>query len=709
MSLQAAEFTTGKIVLRYLHETESGVLSLQILPASLDVPLHKWNADSTGLQPSTHAAPPQQLFDPVAQVKIMGDPYPGSFCTGHSMLHAPFDPFFFEEQRVEKSDLTTVVTTLRNSRGHRLVHFASWKEGASFLRVHTIFRNDSEAPVTLEMLTSFSICGLAAFDPADAPNRLVLHRYRSGWSAEGRHDQARIEDLHLERSWSGTALFSERFGQVGSMPVRKWFPFAAVEDTQAGVIWGAHLAWGGSWQIELVRQYDDLALTGGLADREFGHWTKTLAPGESLATPPAFLSCVRGSLEDLCNQLVEAQADAANSHPEIERDLPIVYNDWCTSWGNPDERDLLRTADRLRGSEVRYFVIDAGWYKQEAGNWSNAHGDWEPSSKLYPEGLAATARKIRDLGFIPGLWFEIETVGSQSEAFHDHDRLLKRDGVPLTVCERRFWDLRKPEVVEYLADKMLSLLRQGFGYVKVDYNETIGLGADDPDGLGEGLRKTVVGAGRLFEILRKEMPELVIEGCSSGGHRLEPSFIARAAMSSFSDAHYHVEIPIIASALHRHMLPRQCQVWAVLRKKESLQRITYSLAATFLGRMCLSGDVSDLSSEQWGRVLEAQALYRKAAPVIRDGTSRMISHIGASWRHPEGWQALVRTGSDERSILLVLHAFENAPDEVCIDLPHGAWEDVGQFLCGECGISENQVKWRPGGDWQGGVLLLARK
>ena len=38
----------------------------------------------------------------------------------------------------------------------------------------------------------------------------------------------------------------------------------------------------------------------------------------------------------------------------------------------------------------------------------------------------------------------------------------------------------------------------------------------------------------------------------------------RTSMSSFSDAHETPEIPIVAAALHRLMLPRQSQIWAVL-------------------------------------------------------------------------------------------------------------------------------------------------
>lgn len=80
------------------------------------------------------------------------------------------------------------------------------------------------------------------------------------------------------------------------MPVRTFFPFAAIEDTKAGVCWGAQLAWHGSWQIEVARRDDFVSIGGGLADREFGHWMKTVEAGASFTAPAALLSCVDGDL-----------------------------------------------------------------------------------------------------------------------------------------------------------------------------------------------------------------------------------------------------------------------------------------------------------------------------------------------------------------------------------------------------------------------------
>jgi alpha-galactosidase len=505
----------------------------------------------------------------------------------------------FHGQTVEyQGEQTTVVTTLCCADGCEIEHRLSWHEGDATAEIVTAFHNDSSRPVTLEMLTSFSLGGLTPFDSADAPGRLRVHRFRSVWSAEGRLDTQSIEHLHLERSWSGAGLFSERFGQVGSMPVRGWFPCVAVEDTVAGVVWGAHLAWAGSWQMGVSRKDDPVTLSGGLADREFGHWMKILAAGESLAAPPATLACVHGDLNALCDRVTAAQRRAADGHPAVEHDLPIVFNEWCTTWGSPRHDTVVGIAERLQGSDVRYLVIDAGWYKGEVGSWDNAQGDWVPSQTLFPEGLEATATEIRARGLIPGLWFEWETVGENAAAFSLTDHLLRRDGLPLTVRGRRFWDLNDAGAVDYLTERVIGLLeRCGFGYLKVDYNETIGLGTDGAESLGEGLRRQIEGVYRFFGRIRERLPNLVIENCSSGGHRLEPSMLGWTAMSSFSDTHEAPEIPIIAANLHRLMLPRQSQIWAVLHRSDSDERLVYSLAAALLGRMCLSGEIEGLTED----------------------------------------------------------------------------------------------------------------
>jgi alpha-galactosidase len=700
----------GDIFVRYLLDPATQVVGLELVPASMTgalvVPRESLRGEAfMDVMPGDDPWPARPV-ESLLQFKLVGDSYPGAFAQGHTLRNSgTLRRFRFAKQSViHDGDLTAITTTLACDDGSSAVHLLTWKAGDRAFTFTASFTNGSDRPVMMEMLSSFSLSGISPFDPGDSSGRLDVHRFRSVWSAEGRHECRSIEELHLERSWSGAGAFSERFGQLGTMPVRRFFPFVAVEDHIAGVFWGAQLAWAGSWQMEIYRQHDDVCLSGGLADREFGHWMKSIQPGETFTAPPATVACVRGSLDDLCDRLTAMQDAAVNLQPEVEHDLPVIFNEWCTTWGNPSHENLTAIADRIQGSGIRYLVIDAGWYKQGDADWSSGHGDWNPSTQLFPGGLKATADAIRDRGLIPGLWFEMETAGSQSAAFNLGGHFILRDGIPVTVRERRFWDLNDPAALHYLSEKVIGLLEEcGFGYLKVDYNETAGLGCDHPDSQGEGLRRQIDGTYRFFEMIRERLPDLVIENCSSGGHRLEPSMLARTAMSSFSDAHELVEIPIIAANLHRLMLPRQLQTWAVLRPSDSPRRIAYSLAATFLGRMCLSGAIEKLPDESWQLTREAIALYQKAAPVIKHGVSRRFGETGASWRHPRGWQAVIRVST--KQALVVLHTFKNAPEEISIPLA-GEWELTDRLPRASVELSDGRLLVKTGGDFFGAVFLL---
>lgn len=711
-------FIFGDTAVEYRLDPATGLVGLRIYPEALRAQVvepREWFREFEHACMGANAENfPARPIDSLVQAKVVGDDYATGFAQGYTLRNGAttLGLKYVDQEVREEAGETVVVTRLRDELGRAAEHHLAWRAGDTTLRVRTVFRNDSAAPLTLELLSSFSLGELTPFDAADAPNRLRVHRLRSAWSAEGRLDTRTVEELNLERSWQGHAVRGERFGQVGSMPVKGFFPFAAVEDIAVGVTWGAQLAWLGSWQMEFYRQSDALNLSGGLADREFGHWTKTLAPGESFTTPEAILACVAGDLDALCHRLTAAQQPAADTHPAIEADLPIICNEFCTTWGNPTHGNLEALAKRLAGSPVRYLVIDAGWYGEPGSAWWNAQGDWIASPARFPQGLGATAGMIRDHGLVPGLWFEFEVAGADSAAFRLTDHQLKRDGFPVTTTRRHFWDFRDPWVHDYLAERVIALLRDGgFGYAKFDYNETIGLGVDGAESLGEGLRQHLEAVGGFYDRIRRELPELVIEICSSGGHRLEPSMLARGAMASFSDAHESLEIPIIAANLHRVLLPRQNQLWAVLRAADNQRRLTYSLAATFLGRMCLSGDLHDLSAEQWAIAQRAMDLYARVAPIIKGGRSFRHGPTVTSYRHPAGWQAVLRVADDDQSALAVVHTFADPPAHVpAIPLPLGGWQVRETFASHDNApvIKDGALLVPIDGAFDGAVIHLSR-
>ena len=709
-----ARFQFGDMIAEYLIDPSSQSVSLRLYPSALEsqIASHREKLDGHNI--------PSWLLEPLIQFKLLGDPT-HEYTQGSTMRNSSsLDSLRLENQQVlTEGSQTRVITHLASERGYAGEHQLIWREGDQALTIQTSFHNRSDQPLTLEMLASFSLSGITPFAADDAPGRLYLHRFRSYWSAEGRHECRLAEDMGLEPSWAHHGVRVERFGQVGSMPVKGFFPWAGVEDRAVGAMWGAQLAIPGSWQMEFFRRDDFLALSGGLADREFGHWTKTVAPGEQFTAPIAYVSTVQGNLDDLCARLVDMQMPAAEAAPASEQDLPVICNEWCTSWGDPRHADLVAMADKLQGSGVKYLVIDAGWYKGDQGVWHLGQGDWVANPRLFPHGLAATAEAIRARGLIPGIWFEMEVVGEQSPRFEqDVAHFLHRDGQPITASGRRFWDFRDPWVIDYLSEKVIGQLRDaGLGYIKVDYNETIGLGCDpreqngQPALPGEGLRQHLEGVQGFFRKMRAELPELVIENCASGGHRLEPSIMGLTSMASFSDAHESNDIPVIAANLHRLILPRQSQIWAVLHAADSMQRLVYLLTSGFLGRLCISGEISSLNGEQWALVNEGIQFYGRVAPVIARGKSRLLQSINPSWQHLQGAQALLRVSEDEQSALVVTHSFgAPLPAEICVTLPGSGWQVAAHFPQSDSApeIIGDQIRYVPSNEWQGSAIYLTR-
>ncbi len=612
----------------------------------------------------------------LVQIHARGDQLPNGYGNGSTMATTTAtDALRFVSQ---KKDGDTVVTELADETGRTVFHILKWEKGLEALRVSVRFENRTGKPVTLDLISSLNLGGITPFAEDDAPGTLLLHRAGSAWSAEGRLITESIEEAMLERSWTGHALRIVKFGQVGSMPVRGWFPFAAVEDTANDVTWAMQIACPSSWQMEIRRKDDRLNMMASLPDEDFGQWAKTVAPGESFETPEAYVTVGNGGADRVSQRLLTVHR--ANM-PRPEAELPVLFNEYCSTWGDPSHENLVKIADCLQGHGIDFLVIDAGWYRREGAGWSDCGGDWIPEEKsMFPEGLKATADMIRAHGMIPGLWFEPETCAKDSDIFRKEEMLLTRRGTVIDTDNRRFLDLRREKVQKYLDERVTGLLKRcGFGYTKIDYNDCIGVGCDDPDSLGEGLRQNMQGTLEFFRRMRETIPDLWIENCSSGGHRLEPSLMAVSDMASFSDAHECAEIPIIAAALHRLILPAQSQIWAVLRASDSIRRINYSLISTFLGIMCISGDVAHLNGEQWKKVEEGTGFYRQVRHIIRDGRSVFHGKTSDSWRHPEGWQAVVRTDGCET--LAVIHTFGGEIPEK-ITLPVKA-ERILRIMCSE--------------------------
>ena len=692
------EYLFGDMTARYVTDQKKEKVGLILLPAS---------------EPAPADIEKKQEPDSLVQIKVAGDTYGGAYSQGSTLRNSQTvqQLKFWKQEHLQEEKKQTVVTSLKDERGYVVRHFLTWTKGDLFCRSFCEFENNSGEPAELEMFESFSLGGISPYIEGDCHDQIVVHRLRSRWSQEGRLESLPIERLELEPAWADHAVRCERFGQAGSMPVNKFFPYLVLEDRKNHIFWGAQIAHGASWQMEIYRKDEGIAMSGGLADREFGHWMKIIEAGACFQTPQAVLSVGKcRDIDDISYRLTKSGEEGANQAPEAEQDLPIVFNEYCTTWGCPSHKNISSILEAVKGKGFTYFVIDCGWYKEEGVPWDISMGDYEVSADLFPEGLAKTVNAIKEAGLQPGIWFEIENTGRASKAYQMTEHLLKRDGKVLTTDMRRFWDMQDPWVEAYLTDRVIGTLNKyGFTYMKIDYNDTIGIGCDGAESLGEALRQKIDATMKFLEKVKAEVPGIVLENCASGGHRLEPGFMQATSMASFSDAHECVEIPIIAANLHRCILPRQSQIWAVIRKEDSLKRIAYSIANTFLGRMCISGDVTELDGQQWELIDAGIAFYKKISGIIKNGKSYRFGPDMNSVRNPQGWQGLLRAG-EERDACLVLHTFDGElPEMIQIELPEDrSWElaDIYSDTPVEVTLKEHTLYYRPADNFKAVAILL---
>ncbi len=663
--MKTIDFQLGNTVVRYLIDDDQHV-ALRLIPADTDSPEQSpWEVDKPSFSPRADYNHDWQQGTLVnfhlSHQQIMSP--------GLTMRSAFIDQsLHFVDQSVQNGDgFQTILTTLKSDEGYVIEHALTYRRGLRGLEIVTTFINESEADVELDLLSSFVLDGLSPFQITDAPNTYRLHRFMAGWSLEGKHQCMTIEDLGLEKSWVSWLINDncEKFGSYGSYPVERYFPTAVFEDTEHHVFWAAQLAHNATWQMELGRVGNYLALSGGLGDHDRCGWKKHISRGERFTAPTAFVAAVQGTLEDACAAITDMQKPAYRAYGE--KGIPTSFNEYCATWGTPTQEKMLNFCSCVKEFGVKYLVIDAGWCKagcEQAGN-----GEWEPDLSIFPD-MKAMNDEIRRNGMIPGIWFEMEVTTQGSRLFEaDYDKMkLKRDGhVIKTNNIRSYWDFRRADVREHLYKKVIAFLKEyGFGYIKIDYNANIGTQADGAESGAEGLRQHMEAVRSFFELMKQEIPDLVIENCASGGHRLEPSMMGVSAVSSFSDAHEAIEIPYIAASLHKLMLPAQELIWATLHGDDNRDRLIYSLAATFLGRVCLSGPIYELDADKRAIVKQGMEFYDKLEGIIINGDSRLYGNRGNNTRYPTGTQVMVRR--TDKEILVVCHAFRDPSDTICIDL-----------------------------------------
>ncbi|WP_079109093.1 glycoside hydrolase family 36 protein, partial [Streptomyces griseoruber] len=355
--------------------------------------------------------------------------------------------------------------------------------GAGFLRSQVRLVNEGSAPLRLESVSSLALGGLVdtGGSPAGGP---TLHWADNDWLAECRWRQAAFRDqvVSLNRSahgHEGRGAF-ERSSQ-GSWSTGRHLPLAALTDP-AGRAWLWQIESSAGWRYETGEREGAayVALFG--PDDAHHQWHETLTPGQEFTTVPAVLVGATGGLDAAFGELTSYRRRTRRPHPDHTA-LPVIYNDYMnTLMGDPTTDRLMPLIAAAASAGAEVFVVDAGWYDDDAQGWWDAVGAWEASSSRFPGGIQEVLDAIARHGMTPGLWLEPEVVGVRSPLARTlpPEAFFRRGGVRVTEHGRHHLDLRHPAARAHLDQVVDRIVGDwGVGYLKLDYNVNIGAGTEN--------------------------------------------------------------------------------------------------------------------------------------------------------------------------------------------------------------------------------------
>ena len=296
------------------------------------------------------------------------------------------------------------------------------------------------------------------------------------------------------------------------------------------LVWGQEglagaIGWSGQWKLETQRKGNQLALQAG----QQGTHLK-LRPGESLRTPRILLVGWQGDRIDGHNMMRQIVYRYHTPLLSGVKPLPPVQ---CNTWfpvgddgGKANEQNQIELLRAYKLLGIEYLVMDAGWYGDTPVWWENV-GTWRPRPDTFPNGIQPVGKVALEVGIRFGLWFEPERVQSGTQLDREHPEwLIKLDGQP-----NRLLNLGLPEVQEWFIDMVSRYIDEvPLGYFRHDFNMDplpYWQHADQPDRVGMTEIRYIEGLYRIWDELRARYPDVMFEGCSSGGRRMDLESLGR--------------------------------------------------------------------------------------------------------------------------------------------------------------------------------------
>ncbi|GAK31720.1 alpha-galactosidase [Weissella oryzae SG25] len=295
-----------------------------------------------------------------------------------------------------------------------------------------------------------------------------------------------------------------------------------------GDSYGFNLVYSGNFTATLQQAtVNQTRVTLGLGDDNFS-WV--LEAGKRFTAPEAVMSYSARGLGQLSNNFHDLVLNNLNPSQHVHSPRPILINNWEATYFDFNGAKLLEIAKGAKEMGAETFVLDDGWFGARSDD-QHALGDWVVNEAKLGMSLHDLADKVNqlDLGF--GLWIEPEMTNEDSDLYRAHpDWVFKYPNrQPVMGRNQLNLDLTKVAVRDYLFEAISTVLDSAnITYVKWDMNRPITdwYSQDTDQRPAELQHRYILGLYDLLDRLTKRYPEILWEGCSSGGSRFDLGVLA---------------------------------------------------------------------------------------------------------------------------------------------------------------------------------------
>ena len=258
-----------------------------------------------------------------------------------------------------------------------------------------------------------------------------------------------------------------------------------------------------------------------------------LPAGETFLVPPAFVGCYKGDIDEGSYTLHRFVLDKLL--PPLPKNQPyptLAYNLYLDGGGNKArEADVLRSAAFCKELGFETFVPDAMWFPQ-AGDWR-----WDPAR--FPNGVWPIEQYVHENGMKLGLWVAWTQGGNSEDSealnvFRRPDWFVQRFN-PDWQSDYLNWsallDLGYDPAKEWAKRETQRLVSEyKLDYLKHDYSpievKCVQTNHRHQHGVDVSYWSTVA-YYEVQEALKQKFPDILLEGCSGGGHIKDFGYIKR--------------------------------------------------------------------------------------------------------------------------------------------------------------------------------------